>query len=407
MLLARLPLALLGCVLLSLCVAAGCGSGGGSVQIAPPPPPPVAPKPVAVAVVDNKRPAVQPPAPQPQGDDQPARPAEIVNQYPNEPIDNVFLTAGPEESTVTEAPAVASLDQFVVSYGNPAVDSNTFQTLPGGQVGTEAAASTIRLPSGFQADPTYGYSPDGYPLRIVCLQDGKLMTYIPAGSVRVGSNTGPDETRPQFVAFHDPFYMDLTEVTVAQFELYRQSLRDQKKRVPSAPLNAGQPANFPALGVPWGDASTYVRWAGKELPTEAEFEKAARGTDGFDHPWGNGRPVWPRPRTPATLSAVGQFPGDVGPFGNYDLAGNAREWLADWYSPQAHQEAARTAMQKTLSNWSGPRKAAQGSQRVIKGSGPQWEVYYRWGSDMFERHPDVGFRGVLRISPEAATAAGS
>ncbi|OYW19056.1 MAG: hypothetical protein B7Z55_09570, partial [Planctomycetales bacterium 12-60-4] len=103
---------------------------------------------------------------------------------------------------------------------------------------------------------------------------------------------------------------------------------------------------------------------------------------------------------------VGKFPGDVSQYGIYDLAGNAREWTQDWFSPTAHQEGARVANTKTLTNWTGPKKAAQGSQRVIKGAGPNWEVFYRWGADMHERKPEVGFRCILRITPPAASAAG-
>jgi len=352
---------------------------------------PAAPKPVAPNAKDNG----------------PAKPAGIVNQFPEEKISDVFVTAAPEASSLAPAPAFRTEDQFVVAFGNPGMDSNMFRATGDGVAISERPESTWPLPSGFRADPQAGFTPEGYPLRIVCELDGKLMAFVPGGSVRVGSDDGPAESRPQFIAFHDPFYMDMTEVTVAQFELYRQNLREQKKRVPPAPLNASQAGDYPALGLAWGDASTYVRWAGKELPTEAEFEKAARGTDGYRHPWGNGRPVWPQPRSTSTVTAVGKFPGDLGPFGHYDLAGNAREWTADWFTPLAHQEASRLAGLKTLSNWTGPKKAAQGSQRVIKEAGPNWEVYYRSGSDMHERLPDVGFRGVLRVPPATTTAASS
>lgn len=393
--------------LLSTLLIAGCGSGATTTvaPAAPAPPPPVAPKPVAV--VEAKKAPAKVAAPVGDEDQGPRKPAAIVNQFPEENIHDVFVTSPPAPMTTAPAPPVSPQDQFAVTYGDASYSSNTFQAVSGSTVTATAPANAVILPEGFRAEPQFGYRSDGYPNRIICDQDGKLMAFIPGGSVRVGSNDGPAESQPQFVTFHDPFYMDVTEVTLAQFELYRQSQRDQKKRVPQAPLNASQPGNYPALGLAWGDASTYVRWAGKELPTEAEFEKAARGPDGYLHPWGNGRPVWPRPRTSATITAGGQYPGDLGPFGQYDLAGNAREWMADWYSPQAHQEAAKLASQRTLNNWSGPKKAAQGSQRVIKGAGPNWEAYYRSAADMHERLPDVGFRGVLRLKPETSSTTGS
>ncbi len=311
------------------------------------------------------------------------------------------MTANPE-------PAYQPSEYFVVAYGQPGVTSSQFQVAAAAGGGTGAARTDLKLPSGFEAVPAYGYSPDGYPLRIRGTTDQKLMAFVPGGTVRVGFPAGPEEVRPEFVTFLDPFYMDVTEVTVGEFERFRQAQREAEKRVPKVPLNSTSPPAHPVLGITWGDASVYARWAGKELPTEAQFEKAARGSEGFLHPWGNGRPIWTAAREPSTITGVAKFAGDMSPYGIYDLAGNAREWSLDWYSPKAHQEAAQIASKQTLVNWSGPKKSAQGNQRVIKGSGPNWEVWYRQGAGMGESLPNVGFRCVLPLaSPSpSSTAAG-
>lgn len=224
------------------------------------------------------------------------------------------------------------------------------------------------------------------------------MALVPAGTSIIGTDSGPAESQPSFLVFLDTFYMDITEVTATQYESYRDELRKDKKRVPPPPLNANAGEGWPALGVSWGDAHNFLRWCGKELPSEAEFERAARGADGFRAPWGNGRPVWSSVRTPKTIVAVGAFVGDQSPFGIYDLAGNAREWTADFYRPNAHAEAAEQAATKSLRNWAGPKTAATGSQRVVKGAGDDWAVWHRSAADMSALMPDVSFRGVLRLS---------
>lgn len=384
----------------------GCGGGSQPAQpvVAPPPPPP--PKAVAVAA---PQPAAAPPPVQPAEDseDRPQAVAvSLVSKYPNESIDNVFLTDSVgTPMTASAAPAVNSDDQFAVEFGDPATNSTQFSVASGAAVSEGTPRADFKLPSGFTVDPTLGYSADGYPLRIRCSADGKLMAFVPGGTAKLGSNHGPAEATPEVEVFLDPFYMDVTEVTVEEFEKFRTAQRDGKKRVPPPPLNGNAGAKFPAAGVPWGDANIYARWAGKQLPSEAQFEKAARGPSGFPHPWGFSRAVWASPRQPSTISVVGKFSGDVSMYGIYDLAGNVREWTNDWYSPTAHQELAKQLVTKTITNWTGPKQSSQSSQRVIKGCGPQWEVWYRSGGEMGDRKPDLGFRCILPITPAPATSA--
>jgi formylglycine-generating enzyme required for sulfatase activity len=250
---------------------------------------------------------------------------------------------------------------------------------------------------------TAGYSPDGLPRRIVCAADGAELVLV-AGSVSLlGADDGPPETRPQLEIHLGDFYIGATEVTLEQYDRYLRDRRTQVVRRLEEPLNQGAPADHPALGLSWGAARDYARWAGQELPTEAQWEKAARGPTGFDHPWGNGRTVFHRSRTQSQIDPVGSFPLDRSPFGALDLAGNAREWCLDFYSERAFAEAAGSGA-SPLTEWQGPRRPSAESHRVIKGNGPDWKVWQREGLSMAARRPDVGFRCVLELERVAESA---
>ena len=140
---------------------------------------------------------------------------------------------------------------------------------------------------------------------------------------RIVEEEGPSHPRSV-----EAFYLDAHEVTNQQYSLY---LRGQGK---THTYPAAQ-ADYPVVDVDWNDATKYAEWAGKRLPTEKEWEFAARGTDGRIYPWGN---EWEEGRaniagTRKSFSKVGQFPRGRSPFGVYDLIGNAGEWTADDFRP--------------------------------------------------------------------------
>ncbi len=170
--------------------------------------------------------------------------------------------------------------------------------------------------------------------------DGEKMVFIPAGIFPMGSSgeDGDFDEQPERIIFLDDYYIDIYEVTHKNYRRFATML---KRKMPEIPVFEDdvrllQGDSQPIVGATWTDAFAYCKWAGKRLPTEAEWEKAARGTDGRKFPWGsvfhfsaaNGRGDDDR----FVYSApVGSFEGGRSFYGLYDMGGNVSEWVSDWY----------------------------------------------------------------------------
>lgn len=149
------------------------------------------------------------------------------------------------------------------------------------------------------------------------------MLLVPAGEFIFGVDRGPADERPQRVIDLPAFYIDKYEVTNADF-------------VKVFPEHAVEPGReyFPVTGVTWDQAAAYAETVGKRLPTEREWEKAARGTDGREYPWGNvfdAKMCNSSERPNPHLMVAGGNRAGSSPYGCLDMAGNAYEWTADWY----------------------------------------------------------------------------
>ncbi|HZR46833.1 MAG TPA: SUMF1/EgtB/PvdO family nonheme iron enzyme, partial [Candidatus Manganitrophaceae bacterium] len=154
------------------------------------------------------------------------------------------------------------------------------------------------------------------------------MVLIPAGPFWMGLDELPPDTpwgqedaRPKHQVVLPAFYIDRYEVTFGDYQKVDPSIR-----IP------GRTAKFPVTDVTWLDADRYCRAAGKRLPTEAEWEKAARGTDARAYPWGNAFDP-KKTNTGLSLMPVGANPDDRSPYGVFDMAGNVSEWTDSWYQP--------------------------------------------------------------------------
>jgi sulfatase modifying factor 1 len=269
------------------------------------------------------------------------------------------------------------------------------------------------LPTGFTARAEAGVHASGWPLEIVGDRDGASMALVPAATFLMGrddDDATPAE-RPAHRVALSAYYIDQHEVTVRQYNLYREDMARRGEPVPPlAPISdptrgavsAQDNPDLPAVMVAALEARKFAVWSGKQLPTEAQWEMAARGTDGRLHPWGSSPPSWEKPREPKQIGPVMSFPSDRSPFGVYDLAGNAWEWTNDYFDPRYYQQL-RT---QTVENPGGPRESSSRPPQVtIKGSSKTWTASYREGMKKDTKLPFLGFRCVLSVEQSPRTPA--
>ncbi|WP_459555626.1 formylglycine-generating enzyme family protein [Lacunimicrobium album] len=366
-------------------MACGCGGSDKEEAAAPAAPTLTAPVPIPAP------PPVVSPAPEAAVENAP--PANIVVStnpdamviVPQTPFKVVGRASDglPDEKMIAKVPT-AGADRFIVSQ--PAVDVTA----------TPAAAMTQRLPAGFTPLLNYGVDVSGYPKRILCERVKSEMAFVPAGVFQMGADDGPEESRPQHAMYVDAYYIDVTETPLASYQMLRDEQKARKQRVSEEALNASDDLQKPALGVSFSGARAFAKWSGRDLPTEVEWEKAARGTEGFVYPWGNGRPAWTKQKELQGVQLPGSEPTDVSIYGVKDLAGNAREWCLDHFAPDAYPKLLADA-KDIPRNWTGPRNPTEKFERTVKGNGPDWKLSHRDGVVVTENVADIGFRCVLRF----------
>lgn len=195
-------------------------------------------------------------------------------------------------------------------------------------------------------------APAPLPPNMVSEVDGKVMVMIPAGEFIMGTNrTDPENThlkigtvkplykdqQPEHKVRLDAFYIDQYEVTNREYKKFIDSV--QFSELPGHWEEGTFPegkGDLPVTNVTWREALTYALWAGKRLPTEAQWEKAARGTEGRLFPWGEEyKKGWANVGVDGAkaLASGGSYPKDVSPYNVYDMAGNVMEWTSSWYQP--------------------------------------------------------------------------
>ena len=200
-------------------------------------------------------------------------------------------------------------------------------------------------------------------------QDGMQMVYIPAGEFLMGSvdsdSQANDDEKPQHTVYLDAFWIDQTEITNAMFRRFIQQSGYSFNLQVGSDLD-----NHPVVYIPWEAASSYCQWADAHLPSEAQWEKAARGPDGRIYPWGN---IFDGSRLNfcdrncggdktvddgwATTAPVGSYPAGASPYGALDMAGNVWEWVQDRYNENYYSAS-------PLQNPIGPNN---GGYNVIRG----------------------------------------
>jgi formylglycine-generating enzyme len=255
----------------------------------------------------------------------------------------------------------------------------------------------------WSAEPSAA-QPSPKPANEVRGKDGAPMILVPAGpfpmGVPKGDRDGGRDEYPRHDVVLDHYYIDKYEVTHGR---YAEFVKATGHRIPENPkyptrtlwsdhLSASL-AERPIINVDWQDAEAYCRWAGKRLPTEAEWEKAARGTEDRRFPWGNVEPTdkhlnfnqqW---KGEKTLMPVGSYEAGKSPFGAYDMAGNVWEWVADWYDPLYYEKSPAA----------NPKGPDTGTYKVLRSSGwsvetPLVRLFTRVKSDPTNRNDSTGFR---------------
>ena len=246
----------------------------------------------------------------------------------------------------------------------------------------EVALPVLHLPSSDGGDADFvpiGKNPQGYE-EYWRIKDGAIVVRVPAGDFTMGSppNEGEADEHPQHRVQLPEFRIDKTEVTWRQFRKFAEATGAP---LPPAPI-WGAADDYAVSNVTWDEAATYCGWVGGRLPTEAEWEKAARGTDGRRYPWGNDYELERCSALeggPHRPYSVGSFPRCLSPYGVLDMAGNAWEWCADWYAGTYPDEGVSED----------PQGPASGTMRVLRGGAWVDQRVYLRTAYRLERLPSM------------------
>lgn len=234
---------------------------------------------------------------------------------------------------------------------------------------------------------------------------GGTMCLVTAGEFTMGSENGNRDEKPVHQVHLDAFYMDEFEVTNA---LYKACVDvgvcappyEEGSTTHSSYYSNLEYANYPVIKVDWNQANTFCGWRGARLPTEAEWEKAARGTDERTYPWGSSidcsfANYWGKDGgCVGDTSEVGSYPSGVSAYGIFDLAGNVWEWVADWYGDTYYSSSPSS---NPMGSSSGGFRALRGGSWGIDGLNARASIRY-WGAPD-DWDVDFGFRCVRGTSP--------
>jgi serine/threonine-protein kinase len=248
----------------------------------------------------------------------------------------IILPAVPRNAWISIGLALLGISLFtILSKPLTAFTRQVFGTSTPGSVptSTHTTSTAATLTPAATTTPEFGIG------STMTGEDGMVMVYVPAGEFTMGSDSTPDE-QPIHKVTLDSFWIDQTEVTNKQ---YAACVSDSGCNPPSDTGSSsrisyfGNPEfdEYPVIYVDWSQASIYCSWAGRKLPTEAQWEKAARGPEAFTYPWGNNTPNKTLLNFNSNIgdtTQVGTYENGKSPYGAFDMAGNVWEWVNDRYS---------------------------------------------------------------------------
>ena len=237
------------------------------------------------------------------------------------------------------------------------------------------------------------------------------MVLIPAGEFQMGSTKGERDEKPAHTVYLAAFYIDKHEVTVGEYKTFVETTGHRS--LPESVVRTSPTDQHPVVQVSWHDATAYAKWAGKRLPTEAEWEKAARGgLIAQDYPWGDAIDASNANYNKNTKSGthderttpVGTYPANG--YGLYDISGNVAEWCLDTYQRKCYAEASRhnpiagaENVQQAITNADVSKE-----KRVVRGGSWSFNAKSVRVANRLAEKPsllssDVGFRCVRDVNP--------
>lgn len=251
-----------------------------------------------------------------------------------------------------------------------------------------ATVETVSAPVAVAAPRDYSM------YRTLVGDDGREMVEIPEGPFIMGSSEGDPDEAPEHQVYLSTYYMDLKEVTQAEYDRFVKMTKRGKPFIPVFEDDQSKilKPELPAIGMSWADAAAYCKWAGKRLPTEAEWEKAARGEGRRRYPWGDefGRGnanVEGDEDGVQYLAPPGSFESGRSLYGIYDMVGNVAEWVADTYDERYYSKAP----------FRDPRGPEEGQHKVIRGG--SWRetphnarISKRFQAKMWRTDSTIGIR---------------
>ncbi len=318
---------------------------------------------------------------------------------------NIFAPTPPPTSSITPTNTISST---ATSTTAPTLTADpTTAPIPSF---TETPAPTASPIPTVTPQPTNTPEPTAMPTRVLPTAtptlgigstqvaiDGMTLLYIPAGEFTMGNNDGDADEKPEHKVYLDAFWIDQTEVTNG---MYAKCVKagcqvpiPTKSSTRASYYGNAAFDNYPVIYISWSDAQTYCEWAGRSLPTEAQWERAVRGTNQRAYPWGNEAPSDNRSnfnRNVGDTTEVGQYLVGISQYGALDMAGNVWEWMKDWYDGKYYASL-------PTRNPTGP---SSGSVRALRGgswfdSGAEVRSSSRGHISPDLRSDNVGFRCVL------------
>jgi formylglycine-generating enzyme required for sulfatase activity len=215
-------------------------------------------------------------------------------------------------------------------------------------------------------------------------KDEMAMVFVPGGEFIMGSDEGSENEKPVHTVGVDAFWIDQTEVTDSMYASCVEAGACSEPEEPNPlQVDAARYDAYPVIHVSWFQANDYCNWVGGRLPTEAEWEKAARGTDSRMYPWGDDEPTCQLANYESCfngVSTVGSYSAGASPFGALDMAGNVWEWVGDWYAEDYY----------IISPSLNPLGPEIGQMKILKGGSWWWSLDITPMSSRFPAFPDEG-----------------